>query len=215
VDRYSAVAKNKGYDLRDLRGEGMAALLEAIDRYDPNRGAQFSSYANPVIIGKIKNLMRGERRQERWGFYSLDATREGEDGHDTLVYTEAAEGDSLTMPAYYLHEDDILNRADVITAARRLPRGQREAFTLHYFGGLHGKDIVRLWQSNLNTINSLTRRARKRIIKHIHNAQSARKKTETVDPKVYPQEESLWDQFLSALDKDPRFREDVLALYSR
>ena len=49
---------NKGIDYDDLYQIGSVALLRAVDRFDPTKGFQFSSFATPTIIGEIKRYFR-------------------------------------------------------------------------------------------------------------------------------------------------------------
>ena len=48
----------KGIDYDDLYSAGCLGLIKAIDRFDPDRGWQLSTYAVPVILGEIKRLFR-------------------------------------------------------------------------------------------------------------------------------------------------------------
>lgn len=47
-----------GLDPEDLVQTGSIGLLKAIDRFDPGRGLQFSTYAVPVILGEIRRYLR-------------------------------------------------------------------------------------------------------------------------------------------------------------
>ena len=46
---------NKGVDYEDLYQVGSLALIYAIDRYDIEKGYEFSSFATPTIIGEINH----------------------------------------------------------------------------------------------------------------------------------------------------------------
>lgn len=48
----------KGIEYDDLYSAGCLGLVKAIDRFDPGRGWQLSTYAVPVILGEIKRLFR-------------------------------------------------------------------------------------------------------------------------------------------------------------
>ncbi len=50
--------KDKGEPMEDLIQQGMIGLINAIDRYDPDRGVKFSTYATPTILGEIKRYFR-------------------------------------------------------------------------------------------------------------------------------------------------------------
>jgi len=48
----------RGVDYEDLYQVASYALLLAIERYDPDKGVQFTSFATPTIIGEIKKYFR-------------------------------------------------------------------------------------------------------------------------------------------------------------
>jgi len=45
-------------DYDDLRQVGAMALISAVERFDPTKGFEFSSFATPTIIGEIKKYFR-------------------------------------------------------------------------------------------------------------------------------------------------------------
>ena len=57
--RYIAAKfKNRGEPLDDLIQVGPIGLIKAIDRFDPSRGLEFTTYATPTIMGEIKRHFR-------------------------------------------------------------------------------------------------------------------------------------------------------------
>lgn len=68
VERFSPLATylarrfaGRGEDPDDLAQVASIGLLNAIDRYDVDRGVQFSSYAAATIIGELKRHFRDKR----------------------------------------------------------------------------------------------------------------------------------------------------------
>jgi RNA polymerase sigma-B factor len=50
--------RNRGEPIEDLVQVGTIGLLKSIDRFDPGRGVEFSTYATPTVIGEIKRYFR-------------------------------------------------------------------------------------------------------------------------------------------------------------
>lgn len=67
VERYlplsAAVARKfagRGVELEDLEQVAAMALMKAIERFEPERGLQFSTYAVPTIAGGLRNHIRDQ-----------------------------------------------------------------------------------------------------------------------------------------------------------
>ncbi|OII62488.1 RNA polymerase subunit sigma [Streptomyces sp. CC53] len=58
ADRLAGRFRNRGEALEDLRQVAALGLVKAVDRYDPERGAAFESFAVPTITGEIKRHFR-------------------------------------------------------------------------------------------------------------------------------------------------------------
>ncbi|MCI0521613.1 MAG: FliA/WhiG family RNA polymerase sigma factor [Chloroflexi bacterium] len=66
------ISQSLGADYEDAASQGLLGLIEAVDRYDPSHGAQFSTYATLRIRGKAIDhlrahdwLSRGARKRAR------------------------------------------------------------------------------------------------------------------------------------------------------
>lgn len=49
---------NRGESMDDLRQVALVGLFKAVERFQPDRGLQFSSFAMPTIVGEIKRHFR-------------------------------------------------------------------------------------------------------------------------------------------------------------
>ena len=55
---YLARFGGRGESLEDLTQVAMIGLLNAVDRFDPRREVQFSTYAAATIVGELKRHFR-------------------------------------------------------------------------------------------------------------------------------------------------------------
>jgi RNA polymerase sigma-B factor len=68
--------------LDDIVQVGMIGLLKAIDRFEPSRGLEFSTYAVPTILGEIKRYFRDAT-------WAVHVPRGARDLHSAIVTARA------------------------------------------------------------------------------------------------------------------------------
>jgi len=127
IERFVPLAKSLAGRYRsarepfdDLLQVAYEGLIKAVDRFEPDRGVSFSSYATPVILGTLKHHFRDNTRSIRIprslqeeiakvnsivsdfrGEHGREPTVEDVarlSGHDQLRVLEAMEADSTRTP---------------------------------------------------------------------------------------------------------------------
>ena len=65
VERHRSIAdhaarryRNRGIAEEDLRQAALLAMVRAVDRFDPDRGVTFSTFANRTVEGELKRALR-------------------------------------------------------------------------------------------------------------------------------------------------------------
>ncbi|MET9296115.1 SigB/SigF/SigG family RNA polymerase sigma factor [Streptomyces sp. NPDC003077] len=64
-ERLARQFRNRGESTEDLAQVAALGLVKAVDRYDPDRGCAFESFAVPTIVGEIKRHFR----DHMWGLH--------------------------------------------------------------------------------------------------------------------------------------------------
>jgi len=108
--------------LPDLVQVGVIGLLKSIDRFDPDRGLEFSTYATPTILGEIKRHFRDagwllhvpRRAQELQASLTRARDELSQQLHRAPTVAELAA--RLTVP-----EDEVIEALDVARAYAGVP----------------------------------------------------------------------------------------------
>ncbi|MFD4788118.1 RNA polymerase sigma factor SigF [Streptomyces sp. NPDC058459] len=58
VEHLARRFRNRGEPLDDLTQVATIGLIKSVDRFDPERGVEFSTYATPTVVGEIKRHFR-------------------------------------------------------------------------------------------------------------------------------------------------------------
>ncbi|MCF8240172.1 MAG: sigma-70 family RNA polymerase sigma factor [Melioribacteraceae bacterium] len=134
-------------DERDYFQFGIEGLNEAIDRFDPEFGTKFETYAIQRIRGKIIDELRklqikprpvqDNPQSTRYSNVSIDATFDSEGEGYTLA--EVIPSDSKT-PDDIVMKDELKNL--LIEEIKNLEERDRLIITLYYYENLNYKEIA-------------------------------------------------------------------------
>lgn len=134
---------NRGEPLEDLVQVGVIGLINAIDRFDPERGTKFSTYATPTIVGEIRRHFRDKawslKVPRRLQELNLAANKAAEElgqrlGHpatvqEIAVHVGASEEETLEAI-------ELGNAYDTVSLDSKLPHeGESAPLTLAEFVG--------------------------------------------------------------------------------
>lgn len=140
----------------DLEGAGRLALVKAVDRYDPARGVQFTSFAITLIWGAMQEWLRSEDwapRQVRdkiraglpvhtWELVSLESILYQDEGSEPLTVLNTL-SDWEDTPDVIVPKR--LEAGVVACLVQCLPKRERRLMEAHYWEGLpHGRVGERL-----------------------------------------------------------------------
>lgn len=122
VEHLARRFRNRGEPLDDLTQVATIGLIKSVDRFDPERGVEFSTYATPTVVGEIKRHFRDKgwavrvprRLQElRLSLTTATAELSQQHGRSPTVH-ELAERLGIS-------EEEVLEGLESANASRRSP----------------------------------------------------------------------------------------------
>jgi RNA polymerase sigma-B factor len=113
--------RNRGEPIDDLVQVANLGLIKSVDGYDPARGAAFTSYAIPMIVGELKRHFRDKgwdvRVPRRLQELRLEITRAGADLSQRLGRSPTVADIAAHLG---IHEDEVVEGLDSGHAYRAL-----------------------------------------------------------------------------------------------
>jgi len=178
--------KNRGEPLDDLIQVGTIGLIKAIDRFEPDRGLEFTTYATPTIMGEIKRHFRDKgwsvrvprRLQElssKINQVTDDLTKELQRSpsiEEISVPLEGggsgADGDETPsiIDQYVTEDEDLAGSDDRIVleeAIRDFSPREQEIIRMRFVEGLTQVEIAEKLNISQVQVSRLLRRTLKRI----------------------------------------------------
>ena len=130
-----------GEALDDLVQVGAIGLIASVDRFDPQRGSEFLSFALPHITGEIKRHLRDRastvRIPRRVQEDDAEGTRRARSPLSLSTDPELGPCDERDV------FDDVAPRVLLAAGARALDGRERRIVLLHHFGGFSQAEVAR------------------------------------------------------------------------
>ena len=140
-----------GLEREDLVQEGLLGLFRAIDSFDENGAASFSTYASACISNGISSAVRSAARKKHLplkGYVSLS-----EDNADSI--TAAASPEEIAIASE--------EHAEIISAINaRLSKLERDVLALHLLGYDYLASAEKL-DTTAKSVDNALQRARKKL----------------------------------------------------
>ena len=160
VIHHSRFAINNILDERDYFQYGIEGLNEAIDRFDPDYGTKFETYAIQRIRGKIIDELRKLQKKFKndanetsiESFYtnvSLNKSPEDEDGY-TLGEIIPNDSESVSDTVEKSEMKEFL-----MSAIKELNERDRLILSLYYFENLNYKEIAELLKITISRVSQI------------------------------------------------------------
>ena len=174
----------RGADTDGLMGAGMIGLLQALERFDPDKGVAFEAFASIRIRGAVQDELRGadhltrtQRRRAQQAQAELDGLEHG--GDDValsavpfaapLVYDPHVLDDTVTSTPWEdpVDIEEAFAQREIVeqlkAALRDAPDRDRMVLSLYYEQELSLQEVAELLRVSPSRVSQLLSRSRARL----------------------------------------------------
>jgi len=168
VIRKTPLSKNQVLDERDFFQYGIEGLSEAVDRFDPEYGTKFETYAIQRIRGKIIDELRKLQTKFK--------TEEGDQIVDNYytnlsINNQVDDEDGYTLaeviPAEQLTQSEEVEKNEMkeilLKALKELNERDRLIISLYYYENLNYQEIAKLMNITISRVSQIHSRILKNL----------------------------------------------------
>ena len=144
-------------DADDITQEVFVQVYESMSNF--REESQISTWVYRIAVNKSLDFLRRKKRKKRFGkMVSIFKTSDDE---------EYIEIPSVGNPNQELEDKE---RKEILNwAVSKLPETQQTVIVLSKFQGLSNKEIAKIMDSSLSSVESLMHRAKKNLQKYLYN----------------------------------------------
>ncbi len=168
VIRKTPLSKNQILDERDFFQYGIEGLSEAVDRFDPDYGTKFETYAIQRIRGKIIDELRKlqskfkteEGDQTIDNYYTNLSINNQIDDEDGYTLAEVIPNDQLTQ-SEEVEKNEM--KEILLNALKGLNERDRLIISLYYYENLNYQEIAKLMNITISRVSQIHSRILKNL----------------------------------------------------
>lgn len=167
VIQHSKFVRMNVVDDKDFFQFGIEGLSEAIDRFDPDYGTKFETYAIQRIRGKIIDEIRKVQIKPRVDdpnsvFYSNVSMDDYSEEEESYTLHETLPSDAKLPDELFEKNED---KEKLLEAIKKLGERDRLIITLYYYENLNYQEIATVLNVNVSRISQI----HSRIINELRN----------------------------------------------
>lgn len=168
VIRKTPLSKNQVLDERDFFQYGIEGLSEAVDRFDPNYGTKFETYAIQRIRGKIIDELRKLQNKFKTeegdqivdNYYTNLSINNQIDDEDGYTLAEVIPSEQLTQ-SEEVEKNEM--KEILLNALKGLNERDRLIISLYYYENLNYQEIAKLMNITISRVSQIHSRILKNL----------------------------------------------------